>query len=368
MPGQNGVQAEAMPWSRLIGENPRIREMKAFLERLAREQEDSIILLSGESGVGKEVAAEEIHRMSVRAAGPFVVVDLSAISRELLENELFGHERGAFTGATCSAAGLLEAAHGGTLFLDQIEDMPFHLQSRLLRFVERREVRRIGGTSYRQVNTRLIVATRRDLAQAVKAGEFRDDLYHRLNEFPVSILPLRERVDDIPLLTRHFLELPAEGFIPEATLTLLGQHLWPGNVRELRNVIERARFFSRGSRLKPSAVEAALNGAAQPKPTPPEPATAPPLVPSVEPAVVQTVEPVIPGFKREELYAERNALERRWLLNLLRQTGGNVVHASKLAGFRETSSLRHLIQKLGVADEVAAMRGRSQRTTDRPTP
>ncbi|MDP3727376.1 MAG: sigma-54 dependent transcriptional regulator [bacterium] len=351
MPNRIGLRADMQVglWSRFIGESPCIREMKAFLELIAAG--DATILLWGEKGVGKEVAAQESHAMSARASGPFVVVDCSALPAELIENELFGHGRGAFTGAFHPQQGLLEAAGGGTLFLDQIEDMPLHLQSRLLRFIENREVRRIGETDYHPVDARVIVATRIDLAEAARQRKFRDDLYDRLNEFSVRIPPLRERDGDIALLARHFLESPEDTPIPEEVIGVLAQHAWPGNVRELKNVISRAKFFSSAAVLNAGAVRLALNGALRP-----EPAVSLPLSRSTS------------GLTRQELRGELRAMERRWVLELMERTDGNLSKAAELTGTRHTSSVANWVKRCGLQREVAEIRLRSRSMTDRPTP
>ncbi|MBI2635034.1 MAG: sigma-54-dependent Fis family transcriptional regulator [Parcubacteria group bacterium] len=240
-----GLRTETqVRWSRFIGESAGIQKMKRTLEQLAPTEET--IVLQGETGVGKEVAAHEIHAMSNRANEPFIIVDCASLAMELMENELFGHDRGAFTSAHHPAIGLIEAANGGTLFIDQVEDMPPHLQARFLRATENHEVRRIGETKYRPVDVRLIVATGANLYAMVKNGKFRSDLFYRLYEFPVPIVPLRERDGDLGLLTRHFLQISEseEEEIEEGVLALLCQHRWPGNVRELKNVIKHSKLFS----------------------------------------------------------------------------------------------------------------------------
>jgi transcriptional regulator with PAS, ATPase and Fis domain len=216
----------------------------AVLERAA--PSDSTVLLEGETGTGKELVAESIHRESPRRDKPFVVVDCSAIPRDLLESELFGHTRGAFTGAVAAREGAIEAADGGTLFLDEIGELDAELQPKLLRALERREVKRVGETAYRPVDVRLVAATNKNLRAEVNAKRFRPDLYYRLAVVEVRLPPLRERIEDIPLLVEHTLASLKAQMHPQAAvlrapdfLAELARHAWPGNVRELRNYLER---------------------------------------------------------------------------------------------------------------------------------
>jgi transcriptional regulator with GAF, ATPase, and Fis domain len=211
---------------------------------------EATVLIEGESGTGKEVAAESIHRLSKRAEGPMVVVDCGAIAPTLIESELFGHERGAFTGAVARRQGAFERAHGGTLFLDEVGELPLELQPKLLRVLEAREFRRVGGNKTLSTDARIVAATTRDLPREVERGKFREDLYFRLAVVPIQVPPLRARSEDIPLLAHKILaangdELPLK--IPEETLVALRAHDWPGNVRELRNVLERAAYLARAS-------------------------------------------------------------------------------------------------------------------------
>jgi len=220
----------------------------ATLERAAAC--DSTVLLQGETGTGKDVAAGSIHQESARRDGPFVVVDCGSIAPNLIESELFGHVRGAFTGATTDRAGALEAANGGTLFLDEIGELPLDLQPKLLRVLERREVKRIGGTEVCSVDVRIIAATNRNLRAEVNAGRFRADLYYRLAVLDIQLPPLREREEDLAALVGHMLEQLGVTDDPRAAplrspelLATLAQHPWPGNVRELRNYVERCIAF-----------------------------------------------------------------------------------------------------------------------------
>jgi transcriptional regulator with GAF, ATPase, and Fis domain len=222
--------------------------MRAILDRLGRiSQSDSSVLLIGETGVGKELFAEYLHRLSPRAHAPFVKVGLSALPHDLLESELFGHERGAFTSASNDKKGLFELANAGSIFLDDIDDFPPALQPKLLRVLESREVMRVGGSVSIPIDVRLITATKVDLKDLVSRGLFRPDLYYRINVVPVFIPPLRERREDVPLLVEHFLRryAPARqvSVSPEA-LHALVTYSWPGNVRELRNVVQRIALFA----------------------------------------------------------------------------------------------------------------------------
>ncbi|HEY2737010.1 MAG TPA: sigma 54-interacting transcriptional regulator, partial [Thermoanaerobaculia bacterium] len=241
--------------SDMVGESPRMREVYRLIARAAAS--DSTVLLRGESGTGKEVAARALHRASPRADKPFVAVNCATLSETLLESELFGHERGAFTGAVARKIGKAEAADGGTLFLDELGEIPLALQSKLLRFLQERELDRVGGTQPIRVDVRVVAATNRDLEKAIREGTFREDLYYRLNVIPVRLPPLRERREDISLLASHFaarisqrLGRPTAGFSPEARSCLQGYD-WPGNVRELANAVERALVLGEGDLIRP---------------------------------------------------------------------------------------------------------------------
>jgi len=233
----------------VIGESGRMQEVLSLVRRVAAS--DATVLIRGESGTGKELIAKAIHYASRRAAGPLVRVNCAALPETLLEPELFGHEKGAFTGAQAARRGRFELAHGGSLFLDEIGDLPLHLQVKLLRVLQEREIERVGSSHPIQVDVRLLAATHRDLEALVKAGTFRDDLYYRINVVTLAVPPLRERREDIPLLLDHFLVKFARangktirGFTREARDTLL-RYDYPGNVRELENLMERAVVLTR---------------------------------------------------------------------------------------------------------------------------
>jgi DNA-binding NtrC family response regulator len=212
-----------------------MRQIYALLERAA--QSEVPILIEGETGTGKELAAEAVHAHSRRSKGPLVVCDLAGVSRTVIESELYGHVRGAFTGAERDRQGAFEQAEGGSIFIDELGELELFAQPRLLRAIERRQVKPVGGTSYRDVSVRVIAATQRNLAEEIKAGRFREDLFHRLAVVRATLPPLRERKEDIPMLASAFLAGRAE--LPTESVAMLLAHDWPGNVRELKNVIER---------------------------------------------------------------------------------------------------------------------------------
>jgi transcriptional regulator with GAF, ATPase, and Fis domain len=230
-----------------IGQSLAMRTIFGILERIA--PTDATVLLEGETGTGKDVLARALWGGSTRASKPFLVVDCGAVTYSLIESELFGHERGAFTGAVSMRQGAFELADGGTVFLDEIGELPIDVQPKLLRVLETREFRRVGGNKTLQTNVRVIAATKRDLQREVGAGKFREDLYFRLAVVPVTVPPLRARRDDIPALVQHMLKAAGgEGLtVPSETMQALSAHDWPGNVRELRNVLERAIYMSQAT-------------------------------------------------------------------------------------------------------------------------
>jgi len=299
----------------ILTQSARMEELLAKA-RLVAPTEASVLIL-GDSGAGKELLARAIHAASPRSAQPFVAINCAAIPAELLESELFGYVRGAFSGATRDHDGLFAAAHGGTLLLDEIGDMPMALQAKLLRVLQERQVRPLGSTYAREIDVRLISASHRDLEAAVKTGGFREDLYYRLNVVTLRVPSLAERRDDIALLANHFLrELAAQygrrinGFAPDA-LDLLVAADWPGNVRQLRNVIEQAVALATTSLVPASLVQEAISDQAQ---------------------------------KFTSLEEARRRFEHEYLVQLLKITGGNVTRASRLAG-RNRTEFYKLLQR-----------------------
>ena len=237
----------------IVGSSPALRTVLDEVRMVA--PTGSTVLIAGETGTGKELIARAIHKHSERRNRPFVKVNCAAIPAELLESELFGHEKGSFTGAVTQRIGRFEAAHGGTLFLDEIGDMPLHLQTKLLRVLQEQEFERVGGNQTIQVDVRIVAATNRDLKGMVEENKFRADLYYRLAVFPMNVPPLRERREDIPFLTRYFVQKHARRMgrniesIPTRAMEALMNYDWPGNIRELQNVIERSVVLSGGPEL-----------------------------------------------------------------------------------------------------------------------
>jgi DNA-binding NtrC family response regulator len=317
-PDQVPVQiapSESNTFGRLVGESLRMRELFALLAKIA--PTDASVVILGETGTGKGSVAHALHEHSKRAAGPFMVVDCAAISKTLIESELFGHERGAFTGAVNQRAGLLELAAGGTLFLDQIEDLDLDLQPKLLRALEERVFRRVGSSTVIRVDARVIAASRKDLWVEVAQRRFREDLFFRLSVFTLTLPPLRERKEDIPSLVDNFAEGPIWKTFRPAIQELFSSHSWPGNLRELRNAVERAQHLAAvGSELRPEAL----------------------LPPSA--LAAETSESLSGGetlsvsyggtFKetKEKLLA---AFEREYLTRLLHRNGGNIARAAREA-------------------------------------
>ncbi len=314
----------------LVGESERFRRIMELIATVAPTR--ATVLLQGESGTGKELFARAIHDQSPRADGPFVTINCAAMPEGLVESALFGHEKGAFTGATVRTPGAFERAHGGTLLLDEISEMRLDLQAKLLRVIQEQEFERVGGTQSIKVDVRLVATTNRDLKGEVDAGKFRSDLYYRLNVVPIQTPPLRDRVEDIPRLVHHFLHRAAEQLgteVPQITpdaLAYLQAYHWPGNIRELGNVIERAAILCRGGALKREHFEAHLLGAGVPpsaaSSAAPAAAAAPPAVRAPSPVPDEST------FNLEEL-------ERQMITRALAATGGNRTRAAKLLGISE---------------------------------
>lgn len=253
MLGSNSVHDNVPPIPGLIGSGLAMQEVYRLTRKVAKS--DASVLLLGETGTGKELIATAIHRISIRGSGPFIRVNCGALPESLLESELFGHVRGAFTGAVNNRTGRFEAAHTGTIFLDEINSTTLHLQVKLLRVLQEREFERVGDTHTIRVNTRVIAASNKDLMEEVDAGHFREDLYWRLNVVPIRIPPLRERREDVPELVAHFLSYYSETndrfvvHIQREAMAALQDYHWPGNVRELQNYVERAVVMAEGDEL-----------------------------------------------------------------------------------------------------------------------
>jgi len=315
---------------RLVGRSAQMRALEEQVERVANS--DVSVLVTGENGSGKEVVARALHWRSARASGPFIAVNCAAIPAELVESELFGHEKGSFTGALERRIGHFEAAHGGTLFLDEIGDMPLAAQAKVLRALEGRQVTRVGGTQPTEVDIRVIAATNGDLTRAVEDKSFRMDLFYRLNVLPLRVPPLRERREDVAPLAAHFLEQIAARSgrsapqLEPAALALLESLEWPGNVRQLRNALEAAVVFADGAALERAHVEQVLEGGpalATPR------ATAAPAA-GEDPFACATFE----DFK--------NASEALFIRRKLAEYGGNVKRTAEQLGMQRS----HLYKKL----------------------
>jgi formate hydrogenlyase transcriptional activator len=245
---------ESMPFQQIVGNSPALESVLEQVQLVG--PTDSTVLILGETGTGKELIARAVHSVSPRCGRPFVKLNCAAIPAELLESELFGHERGAFTGAVAQRLGRFEAANGGTLFLDEIGDMPLALQAKLLRVLQEQEFERLGSTITRRADVRIVAATNQDLVALIADKQFRMDLYYRLNVFPIALPPLRERVSDIPLLVRHLVEKYGARMskqisgISNDSMAALKRYQWPGNIRELQNFIERSVILTRGDVLE----------------------------------------------------------------------------------------------------------------------
>lgn len=316
------------PWSHLVGSSPAMLEVYKLVARVSDGR--STVLIEGESGTGKELIARAVHLNSPRRDKPFIPVNCGALPDHLLESEMFGYEKGAFTGAVGAKAGLFEAANGGTLFLDEIGDLGQALQVKLLRVMQEHEVRRVGSTSSVKVDVRIIAATNRDLAAQVKDGKFRDDLYYRLNVVRIALPCLAERQEDIPMLAHHFLQKYAKhgshvrGFTPE-TMALLKRYHWPGNVRELENAVERAVSLSHGPLLLPEDLPEAIR--ADPDPS--------------------AMHKESRGDADSEALLTLDEVEKRHLSRVLKETRGNKVKAAKILGI-DRRTLYRMAERFGL--------------------
>jgi len=338
--------AGAQRFQNVIAESPAMRRVLELVKRAAAS--DVTVLISGESGVGKEVVASAIHGAGERARQRFVAVNCGALPESLVEAELFGYVKGAFTGASSAHAGLFEEASGGTVFLDEIGELPLAMQVKLNRALQERTIRRVGDSAERPVDVRVIAATNIDLPAAVAAGRFREDLYYRLHVFPIRVPALRERKSDIPLLAALFIERhhragQPDGLTAEA-LAVLMQHDWPGNVRELENLVQRALVVSDGAKIPASAFDA-LGGAAAP-------GSSPGLSPGISGAGVR---PETLTY-RDMLEAARERATRDYLIAVMKDVGGNVTQAAERAGI-ERESMHRLLKRHGVRSDDFKPRG-----------
>jgi len=322
----SGVQvSDERRFEQVIGNSPALEAVLEQVERVA--PTDSTVIIQGETGTGKELIAHAIHNLSLRCGRPFVRLNCAAIPLDLLESELFGHEKGAFTGAIAQKVGRFELADKGTLFLDEVGDIPPALQPKLLRVLQEQEFERLGSTRTHQVDVRLVAATNRNLMEMVHRGEFRNDLYYRLNVFPVLLPPLRERREDIPALVMHFVEAFGRRMdreielIPPETMSALSSYQWPGNIRELQNLIERAVILSKDGVL--------------PNPLPPVGTR------GIAVASAATDTPVTTLRESERTLILRTLEGVRWVI------GGPKGAAAKL-GLKRTT-LIHRMQKLGIS-------------------
>jgi DNA-binding NtrC family response regulator len=319
----------AFSFGAIVGESPALRDVLARVEQVA--QTSSTVLLRGETGTGKEMVARAIHINSARESKPFVRVNCAALAPGVLESELFGHEKGAFTGAVARRLGRFEMADGGTLFLDEVGDLPLDVQVKLLRVLQERELERVGGTETIRVDVRIISATHRDLEKQIADGTFREDLYYRLNVFPIVLPPLRDRTSDIPLLGDHFVQKYAAGAgkpvrgMDASAVAALCAYPWPGNVRELENVIERALILARGPEITANDLEFTR------RPAPGAPAAAAGR----------------PGDGARPLGERLHEQERAAIVAAIDAAQGNIAHAARALGINR-STLYYRLRKHGL--------------------
>jgi len=331
--------ADITSMGELVGEGPAMQQLRRSIRTIARS--DYNVLVRGESGTGKEMVASLIHRLSPRADKPLIVVDCPSIPDNLLESELFGYVKGAFTGADRDHQGLFTAAHGGTLHLDEIGDISTGVQTKLLRCLQSGEVRPVGAGTSRLVDVRVIASTNRDLEAGLQAKTFREDLYYRLNVLTLTLPPLRDRVEDIPLLVRHFLKnsclelnLPEHHLSPEA-LQWMSSRPWPGTVRELQNFVRRMAVFCADGRIDRALVESLLPRTMAPPREPPE---------NRDPSITDLVG--LPYKDAKELVLDD--FTRRYIHGLLRETKGNISEAARVSGLSRVA-LQKILLRLGTS-------------------
>jgi two-component system response regulator AtoC len=335
----------AFDFGNIIGDSPALREVLAKVEQVA--PTSSTVLLRGETGTGKELVAHAIHINSPREDRPFVRVNCAALAPGVLESELFGHEKGAFTGAVSQRPGRFELADGGTLFLDECGDLPMEVQIKLLRALQEREFERVGGTQTIKVDVRVISATNRNLERMIEQGKFREDLYYRLNVFPIHLPPLRDRLADLPALVTHFMAkfarrgMPQSPGITQAGLAKLGVYSWPGNVRELENIIERAMILARGREIDAEHLDFGrrAQSATPPRGTPIF--AAEPASPPEDPAVT------LGGDESRPLSERLLDSERREIMAAVEKCNSNIAGAARLLGINR-STLYYRMRKHGL--------------------
>jgi two-component system response regulator AtoC len=330
---------------RLIGQSAPMAEVYQVIEKVA--DTPSTVLITGESGTGKELIARALHENSSRKDKPFIRVNCAAIPRDLIESELFGYEKGAFTGAVTSKPGRFELAHDGTLFLDEIGEIPVEMQVKLLRALQESEFERVGGIKTIEVDVRLVAATNRDLSEELRAGRFREDLYYRLNVVQVRLPPLRERTSDVPLLVDHFirrfklkLKKEVRGVTDQAMERFLA-HPWPGNIRELENVIERCMLFCDGDRIEAGDLPPEMRVGSL--------TSTPVDTKSVEADAPAGTDRPTPGLK-EAVREATSRVERELIVRALKQTGGNVTHTARLLKISR-KSLQTKMKELGLRED-----------------
>ena len=339
-----GEQPDGLP---LIGRSKPMQDVYRAITRVLNN--DLSVLILGESGTGKELVAEAIHQLGNRKTGPFVAVNTAAIPRELIESELFGHEKGAFTGATARNIGKFEQADGGTLFLDEIGDMPAEAQTRLLRALQSGRIRRVGGREEIAVDVRIVAATNRDLAPMIADGTFREDLYYRLNVVPIQLPPLRERREDVEALAKHFLHRAAQEGLPQRNLShdaarLLATQPWRGNVRELQNLVYRAALLARNDTIDAETVTSVLDSESG--------ITTESGARDIGPAIASWL--AASDFADGELYhAALAELERPLFEYALRRTAGNQLKAAQLLGINRNTLRKRLHDLAIVPDEYS---------------
>jgi len=338
----------------LVGRSVAIQSVFRMITRVMRN--DLTVLILGESGTGKELVAEAIHQLGHRREGPFIAVNTAAIPAELIESELFGHEKGAFTGAVARHVGKFEQAAGGTLFLDEIGDMPMQAQTRLLRALQSGTIRRVGGREEVALNTRIVAATNKDLGPQIAAGKFREDLFYRLNVVPITLPPLRERSDDIEALVRHFLQVAASEGLPRRQLTpgamsLLSRQPWRGNVRELRNFVYRLALLAREEVIDEDTVAPLLSQDVSAS-SPAASADAMPI--DLDMAVTRWLESERP-LSGAVYGAALAALEKPLFSRILQETGGNQLRAAQELGINR-NTLRKRLSDLRLDPEAFVRR------------